>query len=36
MEIKIPLFKTYSDEDDVEAVSTVIRRGTYWAIGPRY
>lgn len=31
---KIPLFKTYWDEDDVEAVSKIIRRGTYWAVGP--
>ncbi len=31
---KIPLFKTYSDEADVEAVAKVLRRGTYWAIGP--
>ena len=34
MEWKIPLFKTYSNEEDVEAVAKVIRRGTYWAIGP--
>ncbi len=33
MEWKIPLFKTYSDEEDVEAVAKVIRRGTYWANG---
>jgi len=30
---KIPLFKIYWDENDVEAVSNVIRRGTYWANG---
>lgn len=30
---KIPLFKTYSDNDDIKAVVKVIRRGTYWAIG---
>jgi len=34
MEWKIPLFKIYSDEEDVEAVAKVIRRGTYWANGP--
>jgi perosamine synthetase len=34
MTMKIPLFKTYSDERDVEAVAEIIRRGTYWAIGP--
>ena len=32
--MKIPLFKTYSDEADVEAVTKIIRRGTYWAVGP--
>lgn len=31
---KIPLFKMYNDEDDVRAVTKVIRRGTSWAIGP--
>lgn len=30
----MPLFKTYNDNDDLAAVSSVIRRGTYWAIGP--
>lgn len=34
MKWKIPLFKSYWDEDDVEAVAKVIRRGTYWAAGP--
>ncbi|MDD5087138.1 MAG: aminotransferase class I/II-fold pyridoxal phosphate-dependent enzyme, partial [Candidatus Nanoarchaeia archaeon] len=34
MEWKIPLFKMYHDEEDVNAVSKVIRRGTYWATGP--
>ena len=34
MQWKIPLFKSYWDEDDVEAVAKVIRRGTYWAAGP--
>jgi len=34
MNWKLPLFKTYWDEADVEAVSKVIRRGTYWADGP--
>jgi len=31
---KIPLFKTYSDEDDLKAVCDVLKRGTYWAVGP--
>ncbi len=30
----IPLFKTFSDEKDVEAVAAVLRRGTFWAVGP--
>jgi dTDP-4-amino-4,6-dideoxygalactose transaminase len=34
MNWKIPLFKSYWDEDDVTAVSNVIRRGTYWSSGP--
>lgn len=34
MNWKIPLFKTYSDQEDIEAVSKVIKRGTYWATGP--
>ena len=33
-EWKIPLYKVYWDENDVEAVTKVIKRGTYWAIGP--
>jgi perosamine synthetase len=32
--LKIPLYKVYCDEEDVEAVTRVIKRGTYWAIGP--
>lgn len=31
---KIPLYKIYCDDEDVEAVTKVIRRGTYWAMGP--
>jgi dTDP-4-amino-4,6-dideoxygalactose transaminase len=31
---KIPLFKSYWDKEDIKAVSTVIKRGTYWATGP--
>ncbi len=32
--MKIPLFKIYSDENDVKAVSEVIKSGMRWAIGP--
>ena len=31
---KIPLFKTYWDEEDIESVTKVIKRGSYWATGP--
>ncbi len=34
MKWKIPLFKSYWDEKDVESVAKIIRRGTYWAAGP--
>lgn len=30
----IPLFKIYWDNQDVEEVASVIRKGMYWAIGP--
>jgi len=34
MNWKIPLFKMYWDAKDVAAVSKVIKRGTYWTMGP--
>jgi dTDP-4-amino-4,6-dideoxygalactose transaminase len=34
MNWKMPLFKTYWEEDDIEAVASVIKRGMYWADGP--
>lgn len=33
MKWKIPLFKTYSDQNDIDAVTEIIKRGTYWATG---
>ena len=30
----IPLFQIYWDEDDVAKVTSVIKKGMYWAIGP--
>ena len=30
----IPLFKTYWDEEDIQSVTNVIKRGSYWATGP--
>ena len=32
--LNVPLFKIYWDEDDIELVNDVIKRGTYWATGP--
>lgn len=34
MEWKIPLFKIHWEEEDVQSITEVIRRGTYWATGP--
>ncbi len=34
MKWKIPLFKIYWDKKDIESVSKVIKRGSYWATGP--
>lgn len=34
MKWKIPLFKMHSTEEDINSVSKVIKRGTYWADGP--
>jgi perosamine synthetase len=31
---KIPLYKVYSDEEDEKSVLEVIKRGSFWAIGP--
>lgn len=33
-EWKIPLFKIYWDENDVELVADAIKKGMFWAIGP--
>jgi len=34
MSWKIPLFKTYWEENDIDSVAKVIRRGSFWATGP--
>ncbi len=34
MKWKIPLYKVYVDDEDVQSVSKVIKRGMDWAIGP--
>jgi perosamine synthetase len=33
-EWKIPLYKIYTDDEDVNLITKIIRRGTQWAIGP--
>jgi len=30
---KVPLFKIYSDDEDIEKISTVLKRGSYWCTG---
>jgi len=34
MDWKIPLFKMYWDTQDINAVTKVIKRGSYWTMGP--
>lgn len=34
MGIRIPLYKIFWDNDDVESVTNIIKRGSYWAVGP--
>jgi perosamine synthetase len=34
MSWKIPLFKIYWQRDDIDSVSQVIKRGSYWTTGP--
>jgi len=31
---KIPLYEIFWDDEDIEAVDRVIRRGAFWAVGP--
>ena len=31
---KIPLYKIYTDDEDVELITKIVRRGSNWAIGP--
>lgn len=31
---KIPLYKIYTDEEDIKIVNRILKRGTQWAIGP--
>jgi len=31
---KVPLYKIYTDDEDVQIITKIIKRGTQWAIGP--
>jgi len=31
---KIPLYKIYTDDEDLNLITKIIKRGTHWAIGP--
>lgn len=33
-EWKIPLYKIYTDDDDINLITKIIKQGTHWAIGP--
>ena len=33
-EWKIPLYKIYTDDEDVNLITKIIKRGTQWALGP--
>ena len=34
MDWKIPLYKIYTDDEDVELITKIVKRGSGWAIGP--
>ena len=34
MKKNYPLFDIFWDENDINSVNNVIKRGSYWAIGP--
>jgi perosamine synthetase len=31
---KIPLYKVYTDDEDIGIITKIIKRGTFWALGP--
>ena len=31
---KIPLYKIYTDDEDVNLITKIIKRGNQWALGP--
>ena len=34
LEWKIPLYKIYTDDEDLNLITKIVKRGTYWAMGP--
>ena len=34
IEWKIPLYKIYTDDEDLNLITKIIKRGTYWSMGP--
>ena len=33
-EWRIPLYKIYTDDEDINLITKIVRRGAKWAIGP--
>ena len=33
-EWKIPLYKIYTDDEDVNLITNIVKRGNKWALGP--
>ena len=33
-EWKLPLYKIYTDDEDINLITKIVKRGTYWAMGP--
>jgi len=34
IEWKIPLYKIYTDDEDLNLITKIVKRGTYWSMGP--
>ena len=34
VEWKVPLYRIFTDDEDIESVNKVLKRGNQWAIGP--
>jgi perosamine synthetase len=33
-EMRVPLFRIFWDDEDIESVTNVVKRGSHWAVGP--